>query len=118
MKKLFLVLMVVGFCGAAVFAQEEGASQMEKKGIVRSIMNDLAENTRTVHEINKENIAFVRAESRANFEAATAPNPRFTEFRRTKGFWNKVKFLVSYRPVLEEQKADGEAELPCDSASM
>ena len=95
MKKLFIIFMIVSLCAATIFAQETEGSQTEKNGIIGRIIDDMTESTRNVHEINKENMAAVRAESKANFTAATTPNPTFVDFIQTKGFVNKVKFLAA-----------------------
>ena len=131
----FLIMIV---CGAALFAQETdnitGESKVEKKGFFTTIISSLAESTRTVNEINKENITAVKEESRTNFEAATASNPGIEKLNETKGFWNKIKVIFSnmresanaqtekeivrrseiqnhnsYRNVLEEQRANRQA---------
>lgn len=101
-----------------------------KKGIIGKIAEDLVESTRVVHEINKENIKAVHADTKANFAAATTPDPGFEKFKQAKGLGNKAKVVVenikegarensakeserraeirsheSYRTGLEEQRA-------------
>ena len=131
----FLIMIV---CGAALFAQETdnitGESKVEKKGFFTTIISGLAESTRTVNEINKENITAIKEESRTNFKAATASNPEIVKLNETKGFWNKIKVVFnnmresanahtekeiayrseiqnhnSYRNVLDEQRANRQA---------
>jgi len=46
-----------------------------KKGIIGTIREGFAESIHNVREINKENMAAVRADTKANFEAATMPVP-------------------------------------------
>jgi len=97
MKTLTAIFIMVSMCGAALFAQETenttGEPTMEKKGIFTTIINGFTESTRTINEINKENITAVKEESRARFEDATAPNYGIVKLNETKGFWNKVKVI-------------------------
>lgn len=65
-----------------------------KKDIIGKIAGDLAESTRTVHEINRENIKAVHADTKANFAAATTPDPDFEKFKQAKGLGNKAKVVV------------------------
>jgi len=67
---------------------------MKNKSIVGKIASDLAESTRKVHEINKENIAAVHADTKANFAEATTPDPGFVKFTEAKGIKNKVKVIA------------------------
>jgi hypothetical protein len=67
---------------------------MAKKNIVKKIANDLAESTRAVHEINKENIAAVHADTVANFNAATAPHPGLVKVKQAKGVKGKAKAII------------------------
>ena len=110
--------------------------KMKEKGIVEKIVDDLVENTRTVHQINKENIAAVHADTKANFAEAAAPDPGFEKFKEAKGLGNKVKVIAenikegakensakererraeiqshdSYRTMLEEQRAKRQAAI-------
>lgn len=105
-------------------------------GIIKKIAGDLAESTRTVHEINKENLAAVHADTKANFAEATTPDPGFVRFTEAKGLGNKVKVIAdnikegaaaaseaekarraeiqnhgSYRTLLEEQRANRQATI-------
>ena len=74
-----------------------------KKGIIGTITEGFAESTRAVHEINKENIAAVKADSKAMFDEATAPDPGFVKFKEAQGLGNKAK-------VVFENIKDGAAE--------
>ena len=65
-----------------------------KKGVIGTIAEGFAESTRAVHEINKENLAAVKADTRANFEEAATPNPDFVKFTQAKGLGNKVKVIA------------------------
>jgi len=106
----FFIMIV---CGAALFAQETenitGESKVEKKGIFTTIINGFAESTRNVHQINQENIAAIRTETRANFEDATAPNLGIVKLNETKGFWNKIKVIFSN--LRESANAQTEKEI-------
>jgi hypothetical protein len=107
---------------------------MKNRGIIGKIAGDLAESARTVHEINKENLAAVKADSKANFEAAATPDPGFVKFKQAKGFKNKISVIAenikeganensarekerraeiqshdSYRTLLEEQRTGRQA---------
>jgi len=95
-------------CGATVFAQDSGDSAMENKSVFSTIIDGFAESTRAIHEINKENMAAVKEESRANFEAAAAPNPDIEKLKETKGFWNKIK--VMFENIIENANANAEKE--------
>ena len=74
-----------------------------KKGIIGTVVSGFAESTRTVHSINKENIAAVKADSKALFDEARKPDPGMVKFKQAKGFGNKVK-------VIAENIKDGAAE--------
>ena len=74
-----------------------------RKGVIGKVAEGFAESTRAVHEINRENIAAVKADTKANFEAASAPDPGLEKVKQTKGFGNKVKAIA-------ENIADGARE--------
>ena len=65
----------------------------EKKSVLGTIKEGFAESTRNVHEINKENMAAVKADAKANFKAATTPDPSFEKFKQAKGLGNKIKVI-------------------------
>jgi hypothetical protein len=67
---------------------------MKSTGVIGKIAGGFADSARTVHEINRENMAAVKADSRANFEAATTPDPGFVKFRQAKGIGNKAKVVL------------------------
>ena len=81
---------------------------MSKKGIVEKVAEGFAESTRAVHEINKENIAGVKADTKANFDEATKPNPDFEKFKNAKGLGNKVKVIAEN--IKEGAKENSEKE--------
>jgi len=127
-RKMVLALAVLLLTTTAAFSDGKTGTE---KGIIGKIADDFAESTRTVNEINKENIEAVKAETKVNFGKATTPYPALVRFRETKGFGNKVKTIIagivegskensekekvrraeiqgheSYRIVLEEQRAN------------
>ena len=98
------------------------------------IMQGLKESTRAVHEINKENIAAVKADTKALREEATAPHPGMADFKQAKGLSGKARVVVenikegakiakedekafrkevqsheAYRELLENQRAERQA---------
>jgi len=96
MKKLISIFLIVGLCVAAVFAKNSDESfSSENKGVIGKVVDGFAESTRTINEINKENIAAIKADSKANFEAAAAPNSGLVKFKEAKGFGNKVSTIFS-----------------------
>jgi hypothetical protein len=103
-------------------------------GVVEKIANDIVESTRTIHEINKENLANIKADTKATFDKATAPDPGLEKVKQTKDVKNKAKAIVdnivegakentqkekerlaeikshnSYRKILEEQRSSRKA---------
>ena len=92
----------------------------EKKSIVKKVMDDIKESARKQHEIDKENFAAVKADSKARFEDATKPYPDFEEFKEAKGLKEKAKVVAkhaarngkkiaeenreNYKKMLEEQR--------------
>ena len=67
---------------------------MAKKSIIGTVTEGFAESTRNIQAINKENMAAVKADTKANFDEATVPNPDFVKFRQAKGIGNKIKVIV------------------------
>ena len=109
---------------------------MGSKGIIGKIAGDMAQSARTVHEINRENIAAVKADSKALFEEAATPDPGLEKVKQARGFGNKVKAIAenikegaaeaaeiekerraeiqsheSYRALLEEQRTRRQATI-------
>lgn len=68
--------------------------EQEKKGIISTVIDGLKESTKAIHEINKENIAAIKADTKANFVEATTPSPEFENFLQAKGFKGKAKAVV------------------------
>lgn len=68
--------------------------QEKKQSVVGKVIDGLKESTKAVSEINKENMAAIKADSKANFIEATTPSPEFEEFKKAKGLKNKAKAVV------------------------
>ena len=78
----------------------------KKKGVVGKVIEDLAESTRAVHAINRDNLAAVKADTRANFVEATTPDPDFVKFKEAEGLGEKAKVVVeSIRTGARENSA-------------
>ena len=67
---------------------------MANKNFIGTITEGFAVSTRNIQTINRENMAAVIADTKANFDEATAPNPGMVKFMEAKGFGNKVKVIV------------------------
>ena len=66
---------------------------MAKIGIIGTVAEGFAESTRNVYAANKENMRAIKADTKANFEAATTPDPGLEKFKEAKGLKNKVKAI-------------------------
>ena len=97
MNRLVLsAALVLGLGLTKVHAQVE-------QGVVGKIFDDLKENTRTVHEINKQGLATQKETFRARHEEAIEPNPEFVKFREAKGLKNKMTVVAeSFRESCKE----------------
>lgn len=70
---------------------------MEKeKGFFGRAFDDMKENARKQHEIDKENFDAVKADSKARFEEAKKTNPDFQEFKDADGIVEKAKVVISH----------------------
>lgn len=91
-----------------------------KKGIIGTITEGFAESTRNVHAINKEHMAAVKADTKANFQAATTPDPGFVNFKQAKGFGNKIKVvgqnIKNGAAAASEHEKDRRAEIQSHEA--
>lgn len=65
----------------------------EKKSFLRKAIDDMKENAKLQHEIDKENYEAVKADSKARYEEAKKVDPDFQEFKDAKGLKAKVKVL-------------------------
>jgi len=104
-RKMVLALAVLLLTTTAAFSDGKTGTE---KGIIGKIADGFAESTRTINEINKENMEAVKAETKANFEEATAPSPALVRFREAKGFGNKMKAIVA--GIVEGAKENSEKE--------
>lgn len=90
MKKLVLsvaLLLGLGLTQARAQAMEASANESQRKqGVAGRIIGDLKANTRTVHQINKENLA-------AEKEAFRTMHPELVKFREARGLRNKMQVI-------------------------
>ena len=103
-------------------------------GITSKIKEGFTQSTRIVQDINRANMEVVRADTKANFDEATTPDPGMVRFMETQGVGNKIKVIAenikegveknaekerarregiqsheSYRLLLEEQRSRRQA---------
>ena len=92
----------------------------EKKNFLEKAIDDMKESARKQHEIDKENINAIKADSKARFEEAKKVDPDFQEFKDAKGLKAKAKVVAehaarngkkiaeenreNYKQMLEEQR--------------
>lgn len=92
----------------------------EKKNFLGKAIDDMKENAKKQHEIDKENFEAVKADSKARFEEAKKVDPDFQEFKDAKGLKAKTKVVMNhaardtkkvseesrekYKEMLEEQR--------------
>ena len=107
-KKMALVLAVLALATTAAFSDGTAEAPGAKKGVFGKIAGGFAESTRNINEANKENIAAVKAESKANFKEATAPSPGMVKVREAKGFGNKIKAIAAN--IAESSRENSEKE--------
>jgi hypothetical protein len=79
-----------------------------KTGIIGKIAEGFTESTRAAHSISKENMAAVKAGSKAFREEVTAPHPGMAEFKEAEGLSGKVKAV--FNGMGEECKTQKEIE--------
>jgi len=108
MKTIGAFLIMVCLCAVTLFALDGGDHPKENKSFISTIIDGLVESTRSIHEINQDNLAAVREETKANFEAATAPKSGMAKLNGTKGFWNKV--IVIFENMIEAADKHAETE--------
>ena len=113
----------------------------KKNSVIGKIKEGFAESTRNIHEINRENVATIKADAKANFDAAPTTDPDFVKFKKAKGLANKARVVAenikegarensekererraeiqshtAYRETLEAQKTHRQATLSCGVA--
>ena len=93
---LLSVALILGLGINQAFAQEveQVVECQPNQGIIGRIAEDLKESTRTVHEINRENLAAEREAFGERHAQATEPNPGFARFREASGFRGKMQVLA------------------------
>lgn len=74
----------------------------EKKSVITRIIDNIKEDAAAQHEIDKANFAAVKADTKARFEEAAAPNPDFEEFKDAKGL--KAKAAVVGEHLVKDGK--------------
>jgi len=87
--KITLALAVLLLTASAAFGDDG------KKGFIAKIFDGFAESTRAVNQINRENVAAVKAESKANFKEAVKPDSGMKNFLEAKGFGGKVNAILT-----------------------
>jgi hypothetical protein len=97
MKKVVIsVALALGLGTIQARAQEEQATEVEaKQGVVGRVFDDLKESTRTVREINRENLAAEKEMFRAKHAEAIEPDAGFEKFRQAKGLKNKMQVVAA-----------------------
>lgn len=81
----------------------------EKKNFLEKAIDDMKENAKKQHEIDKENINAIKADSKARFEEAKKVDPDFQEFKDAKGLKAKAKVVAEHaardgKKIAEEQR--------------
>lgn len=88
----------------------------KEKGFFTRAFDDMKENAKKQHEIDKENFEAVKADSKARFEEAKKVDPDFQEFKDAKGIKEKAKVVVSHmerdaKKISEENRENYEKML-------
>lgn len=88
----------------------------EEKTFMQRAFDSMKEDAAKQHKIDAENFAAVKADSKAGFEEATAPNPDVEEFVQAKGFKAKLSVLLKHaeqnaRNLREDDRRKYEATL-------
>jgi len=100
MKKVMLTVALVlglGLTQARAQMEEAMATNAENKkeqNVFGRIFSDIKESARTVHEINKENLAAERSAVRTMYSETTEADPAVVKFRQAKGFKNKMNVVA------------------------
>lgn len=68
----------------------------KKKSFFKKALDDMKENAKKQHEIDKENFEAVKADSKARFEEAKKNDSDFQEFENATGLKEKAKVVVSH----------------------
>lgn len=88
----------------------------ENKSFITKAFDDMKEDAKEQHRIDKENFEVVKADSKERFNEATAPNPDMEEFVQAKGFKAKLNVLLEQagrnaKKMREEDRAQYEETL-------
>lgn len=88
----------------------------EETTFIQKAFDNMKEDAEKQHKIDAENFAAVRADSKARFKDATAPNPDVEEFVQAKGFKAKLNVLLKHaeqnaRNLREDDRRRYEATL-------
>ena len=83
---------------------------MANNGIIGRITGGMASSTSAVREINRENMAAVRADTRASFEASTAPDPGMVRFKQAEGLGGKIRAIAENIKEGARESAEKERE--------
>lgn len=82
----------------------------KKKSFLAQSFEDMKEDATAQREIDKANFAAVKADTKARFEQATAPDPDFEEFKAAKGFAAKAGVVTEHaRRDAKEMRAQSRA---------
>lgn len=65
-------------------------------GFFGKAFEDMKENARKQHEIDKENFEAIKADSKERFEEAKKVDPDFQEFKDAEGLVEKAKVVMSH----------------------
>jgi len=91
-------------------------AEEKKKGIVEKIIEDMKEDARQQHKIDKENFEAVKKQSKELYEEAKKEDPDFAEFKEAKGLKEKAKVVGRHavrngKQIREEQRETYEVML-------
>jgi hypothetical protein len=82
-----------------------------KKSFITRAFEDMKEDAAAQHEIDKASFAAVKADTKARFEQASAPDPDFEEFKAAKGFAAKAGVIAEHaRRDAKETRAQSRAD--------
>ena len=68
----------------------------EKKNFFKRAFDDIKENAKKQHEIDKENFEKIKEDSKVRFEEAKKVDPDFQEFKDAEGLKEKAKVVLSH----------------------
>lgn len=68
----------------------------KEKGFFAKAFDNMKENTKKQHEIDKDNFNAIKNDNKERYENAKKINPDFQEFKEAKGLKNKAKVVLSH----------------------